>query len=290
MSVSFWRSGRGRWGSLGRRSGGMGGIITLGGSRSLPLLCSSFLHSLTLYPSPHRRHSLRSRRFGLGNVYMQTGKYRLAEYHFRKAAEINPTNATLVCCVGSVRFLSLPFFPSLSSAFARPLPPSPFAEPRPEPPPSRADLLDSIQVLEKLGRRIEALELYEKACVLAPQSPAVRFKRVRILIALRQFEVRLRLSLSFFARLGLVLTLSLLPSPSLSPTLFPLPLPPALARSTARRIRPPPSQRPRTQRIQRPLPPRQALQANVLSTWPPGQGEGHVEAFWVGPGFGTEGG
>lgn len=34
---------------------------------------------------------------------MQTGKYRLAEYHFRKAVDINPTNATLVCCVGSVR-------------------------------------------------------------------------------------------------------------------------------------------------------------------------------------------
>lgn len=34
---------------------------------------------------------------------MQTGKYRLAEYHFRKAVEINPTNATLVCCIGSVR-------------------------------------------------------------------------------------------------------------------------------------------------------------------------------------------
>lgn len=33
---------------------------------------------------------------------MQTGKYRLAEYHFRKAADINPTNAMLVCCVGSV--------------------------------------------------------------------------------------------------------------------------------------------------------------------------------------------
>lgn len=33
---------------------------------------------------------------------MQTGKYRLAEYHFRKAAELNPSNATLICCVGSV--------------------------------------------------------------------------------------------------------------------------------------------------------------------------------------------
>lgn len=45
------------------------------------------------------------------------------------------------------------------------------------------------QVLEKLGRRRDALELYERACVLAPESPAVRFKRVRILIHLKRFEV-----------------------------------------------------------------------------------------------------
>lgn len=100
---------------------------------------------------------------------MQTGKYRLAEYHFRKAAEINPTNATLVCCVGSVRCL--------------PLGPSPNLDP------DLTFAVSTTQVLEKLGRRKEALELYEKACVLAPQSPAVRFKRVRILIALRQYEV-----------------------------------------------------------------------------------------------------
>jgi hypothetical protein len=39
-------------------------------------------------------------------VYTKTGKYRLAEYHFRKAAEINPSNAMLICCVGTVCFLS----------------------------------------------------------------------------------------------------------------------------------------------------------------------------------------
>lgn len=41
--------------------------------------------------------------FGLGNVYMKAGKLRLAEYHFNRASEINPTNAMLVSCVGSVR-------------------------------------------------------------------------------------------------------------------------------------------------------------------------------------------
>jgi hypothetical protein len=42
-------------------------------------------------------------RFGLGNVYMKTGKLRLAEYHFQKAVAINPSNAMLVSCVGAVR-------------------------------------------------------------------------------------------------------------------------------------------------------------------------------------------
>lgn len=51
--------------------------------------------------------------FGLGNVYLKTGKYTLAEYHFRRALEINQGNVTLVCCVGTVR-LSFPLsFPSL---------------------------------------------------------------------------------------------------------------------------------------------------------------------------------
>ena len=48
-------------------------------------------------------------RFGLGNVYMKTGKYRLAEYHFRRASEISPSNAMLLLCVGTVRYDSLLF-------------------------------------------------------------------------------------------------------------------------------------------------------------------------------------
>lgn len=76
---------------------------------------------------------------------MKTGKYRLAEYHFKRATDINGSNAMLVCCVGTV--------------------------------------------LEKLDRRKEALEMYERACLLAPASPAVRFKRVRMLMDLRQFDV-----------------------------------------------------------------------------------------------------
>jgi tetratricopeptide (TPR) repeat protein len=47
--------------------------------------------------------------FGLGNVYLKTGKYTLAEYHFRRALEINQGNVTLVCCVGTVRSLLVLF-------------------------------------------------------------------------------------------------------------------------------------------------------------------------------------
>ncbi|GAA6029494.1 hypothetical protein JCM8097_003707 [Rhodosporidiobolus ruineniae] len=82
--------------------------------------------------------------FGLGNVYLKTGKYTLADYHFRRALEINPTNVTLICCVGTV--------------------------------------------LEKLGRSREALEMYERACMLQPESALAKFKRVRLMLAFRQFH------------------------------------------------------------------------------------------------------
>ncbi|GAA5885393.1 hypothetical protein JCM16303_006032 [Sporobolomyces ruberrimus] len=83
--------------------------------------------------------------FGLGNVYLKTGKHTLADYHFRRALEINPTNATLVCCVGSV--------------------------------------------LEKSRRYKEALETYERACLLAPDSFLARFRRVRMMVALGKYQL-----------------------------------------------------------------------------------------------------
>ncbi|GAA5911646.1 anaphase promoting complex subunit CDC27 [Sporobolomyces salmoneus] len=83
--------------------------------------------------------------FGLGNVYMKTGKYTLADFHFRRALEINPSNATLVCCVGSV--------------------------------------------LEKSRRYKEALETYERACLLAPESSLARFRRARMMVALGRHQL-----------------------------------------------------------------------------------------------------
>ncbi|KAH8107198.1 protein prenylyltransferase [Cristinia sonorae] len=40
--------------------------------------------------------------YGLGTCYMRMSKLRLADYHFRKAAEIHPKNAILLGCVGMV--------------------------------------------------------------------------------------------------------------------------------------------------------------------------------------------
>lgn len=100
---------------------------------------------------------------------MKTGKYTLADYHFRRALEINPSNATLVCCVGSVSISSR----SLVG--------------------TGANLESHMQVLEKSRRYKDALETYERACLLAPESPLARFRRVRMMVALGRYQVRLAL-------------------------------------------------------------------------------------------------
>lgn len=41
-------------------------------------------------------------RYGLGTCYLRMSKVRIAEYHFRRAAEIHPRNAVLLGCVGMV--------------------------------------------------------------------------------------------------------------------------------------------------------------------------------------------
>jgi anaphase-promoting complex subunit 3 len=41
-----------------------------------------------------------------------------------------------------------------------------------------------------MGKRKEALEMYERACTLAPQSAAVHFKKVKLLVHLKKYKVR----------------------------------------------------------------------------------------------------
>jgi anaphase-promoting complex subunit 3 len=40
--------------------------------------------------------------YGMGLVYLKTGKTKYSEHHFRRAAEINPTSPVLLCCIGMV--------------------------------------------------------------------------------------------------------------------------------------------------------------------------------------------
>jgi len=43
-------------------------------------------------------------------------KVRMAEYHYRKAAEIHPTNAILIGCIGLVSLFLLFLFPAIFHA------------------------------------------------------------------------------------------------------------------------------------------------------------------------------
>lgn len=44
--------------------------------------------------------------YGMGSTYYQSGQYRLAEYHFRKASDLNPTNAILLTLTANARAFS----------------------------------------------------------------------------------------------------------------------------------------------------------------------------------------
>ncbi|KAJ9094314.1 hypothetical protein QFC19_007999 [Naganishia cerealis] len=87
--------------------------------------------------------------FGLGRVYQKMGKTRYAEYHFRRALEINPSNVVLYCCVGTI--------------------------------------------VEKRGNLGKALEVYEKALEISPDNKMARFRKVRVMIGLKQYKKALPL-------------------------------------------------------------------------------------------------
>ena len=41
-----------------------------------------------------------ARRFGMGHIYYRQEKYGMAEYHFRRALNINPRSSVLRCYLG----------------------------------------------------------------------------------------------------------------------------------------------------------------------------------------------
>lgn len=49
-------------------------------------------------------------RYGLGMVYYRSSRFDEAQWHFRKAIEINPCNAVLICCEGMVSMNDAPHF------------------------------------------------------------------------------------------------------------------------------------------------------------------------------------
>ncbi|KIY51024.1 TPR-like protein [Fistulina hepatica ATCC 64428] len=82
--------------------------------------------------------------YGLGTCYMRQSKIRMAEFHYRKAVEIHPTNAVLLGCVG--------------------------------------------MAVERRGDRRAALELFDKAIRLQTDNALTRYRRAKILIALKRYK------------------------------------------------------------------------------------------------------
>ncbi|QSL65689.1 hypothetical protein MERGE_003002 [Pneumocystis wakefieldiae] len=58
--------------------------------------------AIQLNPNFAYAYTLEGHEYGIGMVFLRVGKNDLAMYHFRKAAEINPTNAVLLCCIGMI--------------------------------------------------------------------------------------------------------------------------------------------------------------------------------------------
>lgn len=81
--------------------------------------------------------------YGLGTCYMRMSKLRLADYHYRKAAQIHPQNAVLLGCVG--------------------------------------------MVTERMNDQEGALRLFDQAVRLSPDNALVRYRRAKILIALKRY-------------------------------------------------------------------------------------------------------
>lgn len=102
-------------------------------------------------------------RYGLGTCYLRMNKVRTAEYHYRKAAEIHPTNAILIGCIGLVShshcFFCLQFFTLQKTK-------------------------------ERVGENETAVQLYGKAIEYCPENALVRYRRGKLLIGMREYKVR----------------------------------------------------------------------------------------------------
>lgn len=96
--------------------------------------------------------------YGLGTVFEKMGKLDFAEKHYRKAAEINPNNATILVKIGLVSP-----FPSL---FPTPL------------------LTYNFQMLDRLKKTEPALHQFDAALKINPASKLARFRKAQVLLKL----------------------------------------------------------------------------------------------------------
>jgi hypothetical protein len=76
-----------------------------------PAFFDALTHLNTSYPLLGIRivlvvFKLTAHRYGLGSMYMKRNKMRLAEYHYRKALDINGNNAVILGCMGIVSVTS----------------------------------------------------------------------------------------------------------------------------------------------------------------------------------------
>lgn len=108
-------------------------------------------------------------RFGLGRVYQKTGRLKLAEYHFRRALAINPSNIVLYCCVGTVSRVSPICLIGITQLIT---------------------CLAASQVVEKRGDLKGALQVFERALSIDPKNKMSRFRKGRVLMGLRRYQVR----------------------------------------------------------------------------------------------------
>lgn len=120
---------------------------------------NSFRHSLLM----DKRHY--NAFYGIGMVYLKLGDLRKAEFHFRKASEINPVNVILICCIGMVLEKLDKKEESLKQyEFATKLQPL-----------SMLALFKKAQVLLNLGQYEDALKDFEKLENIVPDEASVHF-------------------------------------------------------------------------------------------------------------------
>lgn len=128
--------------------------------------------------------------YGLGMIFLRLGKNSMAELHFRKAANINPVNVVLLCCIGMVLEKMNRHEESLHQyTLATKLQPS-----------SALSLYKKARLLVKMGKYNEALTDLNLLVTLAPDEASVHFLLGQIYkilknrtTAVREFTVALNL-------------------------------------------------------------------------------------------------